>query len=128
MSQSKRWTFWKWTRIGIRRRCTVEVIIKETTVKSILLKHKKIDSWFISRYGMNLYRGCTHNCVYCDGRSEQYHVEGIFGENVEAKTNAVEILRKELNPLRKRVKLKPGYIMLEEVSAIAISPSKRSTS
>jgi len=26
----------------------------------------------ISRYGMNLYRGCTHNCVYCDGRSEGY--------------------------------------------------------
>ena len=44
--------------------------IKEIKAKSILRKHKKIDSWFLSHYGMNLYRGCTHNCVYCDGRAE----------------------------------------------------------
>jgi len=77
-----------------------------------LLKHKKIDSWFVSRYGMNLYRGCAHNCVYCDGRSERYQVNGIFGENVVVKTNAVEILRRELNPIGRRAKLKPGYIMM----------------
>jgi DNA repair photolyase len=88
------------------------MIIQEIEAKSILRKHKRIDSWFISRYGMNLYRGCAHNCVYCDGRSERYHVEGVFGERVTVKINAVEVLRRELNPKRKRVKLKPGYIML----------------
>lgn len=86
--------------------------IQEIKAKSILLKHSKIDSWFISRYGMNLYKGCTHNCVYCDGRSERYHVDGIFGENVAVKINAVEVLRRELKPIGRRARLKPGYIML----------------
>ncbi len=86
--------------------------IREIKAKSILIKHKKIDSWFVSRYGMNLYRGCAHNCVYCDGRSERYQVDGVFGENVAVKTNAVEILRRELKPIGRRVKLKPSYIML----------------
>jgi len=100
------------TSIGIRGGCIDGVIIRETKAKSILRKHKKIDSWFISRYGMNLYRGCVHNCVYCDGRSERYQVDGVFGENVAVKTNAVEILRKELNPIGRRAKLQPGFIMV----------------
>jgi len=100
------------TSISIRRGCINGVNIREIKAKSILLKHKKIDSWFVSRYGMNLYRGCAHNCVYCDGRSERYQVDGVFGENVAVKTNAVEVLRRELKPIGRRVKLKPGYIML----------------
>jgi len=95
-----------------RRRCICEVIIRETEARSILLKHKKIDSWFISRYGLNLYRGCAHNCVYCDGRSERYQVNEAFGENVAVKINAVEVLARELDPKRRRVKLKPSYMML----------------
>lgn len=86
--------------------------VKEIQAKSILRKHKKIDSWFLSRYGMNLYRGCTHNCVYCDGRSEGYYVDGEFGEDVAVKINAIEILSKELYPKRKRIPLKRGYIIL----------------
>ena len=86
--------------------------VREITAKSVLIKHKKIDSWFVSRYGMNLYRGCAHNCAYCDGRSERYQVEGVFGEDVSVKTNALEVLRKELKPIGRRVKLNPGYIML----------------
>ena len=100
------------TSIGIRRGCIDGVNIREIEAKSILLKHKKIDSWFVSRYGMNLYRGCAHNCVYCDGRSERYQVDGVFGENVAVKTNAVEVLRRELKPIGRHVKLKPGYVML----------------
>ena len=92
--------------INIKKGYTKEVNIREIEAKSILRKHKKIDSWFISRYGMNLYRGCTHNCVYCDGRAEGYYVDGEFGEDVVVKTNAIEILRRELDPKRKRVPLK----------------------
>jgi DNA repair photolyase len=88
------------------------VNIQEVKAKSILLKRGKIDSWFVSRYGMNLYRGCSHSCVYCDGRSERYRVDGVFGENVAVKTNALELLRKELKPIGRRVKLKPGYVMV----------------
>jgi len=88
------------------------VTISETEAKSILRKHKKIDSWFISRYGMNLYRGCTHNCVYCDGRSEGYYVEGTFGKDVEVKINAIDILKRELDPKRKRTPFKRSFIMV----------------
>src|SRR4030043_1094809 len=100
------------TSTSIDRRCIGEVTIQEIKAKSILLKHGKIDSWFVSRYGMNLYRGCTHSCVYCDGRSERYRVEGVFGEDVAVKTNAVEVLRRELKPIGRHAKLKPGFIML----------------
>jgi DNA repair photolyase len=88
------------------------VAIKEIKAKSILRKHKRIDSWFISQYGMNFYRGCSHNCVYCDGRSEGYYVEGEFGRDVWVKVNAINLLRKELNPRQKRTPFKRSYIML----------------
>jgi DNA repair photolyase len=61
---------------------------------------------------MNLYRGCSHNCVYCDGRSEGYYVEGEFGEDIAVKTNAIEVLSRELDPRRKRVPLKRGFFMV----------------
>ena len=86
--------------------------VREIEAKSILRKHKKIDSWFITRYGMNLYRGCRHNCVYCDGRSEGYYVEGEFGKDVVVKVNAIDILRRELDPKRKRVPFRPSFVML----------------
>ncbi|MFC1853076.1 radical SAM protein [candidate division CSSED10-310 bacterium] len=86
--------------------------VNEIEAKSLLRKSKKIDSWFISRYGMNLYRGCFHNCVYCDGRAEGYYVEGEFGEDVAVKVNAVEVLRRELDPRRKRIPLKRCYMFL----------------
>jgi len=88
------------------------VAISEVEAKSILRRHKKIDSWFISRYGMNLYRGCTHNCVYCDGRSEGYYVDGTFGKDIEVKINAIDILKRELDPKRKRTPFKRSFIMV----------------
>jgi DNA repair photolyase len=86
--------------------------IREIEAKSILRKSRKIDSWFLCRYGMNLYRGCAHDCTYCDGRAEKYAVTGTFGEEVEVKVNAVELLAKELDPTRRRVKLARSYLML----------------
>ncbi|MBN1897318.1 MAG: radical SAM protein [Spirochaetes bacterium] len=86
--------------------------IHEIQARSILRKHKKIDSWFLSRYGMNLYRSCPHNCIYCDGRYEKYQTEGEFGKDVFIKINAIDILKHELDPSRKRKPLRSGYIML----------------
>lgn len=86
--------------------------IKEVKAKSILRKHKKIESWFISHYGMNLYRGCSHNCVYCDGRAEGYYVDGEFGKDVVVKVNAIDILQRELSPKRKRTPFKRSFIMV----------------
>jgi DNA repair photolyase len=84
---------------------------KEIEAKSVLRKYKRIDSWFVSHYGMNLYRGCTHDCVYCDGRAESYFVQGDFGKDIVVKKNAIEILRKELNPKRRKIPLKRSYIL-----------------
>jgi DNA repair photolyase len=86
--------------------------IREIQAKTILRKYKKIDSWFIIRYGMNLYRGCAHDCVYCDGRAERYQVDGEFGEDVAVKTNAIDVLRRELDPARKRIAFKPAFFAL----------------
>jgi DNA repair photolyase len=61
---------------------------------------------------MNLYRGCAHNCAYCDGRSEGYYVEGEFGKDVFVKTNAVEVLSCELDPRRKRLPYKKSFIVV----------------
>jgi len=86
--------------------------IKEIKAKTILRKHKRIDSWFISQYVMNLYQGCIHDCIYCDGRSESYRVPGNFGRDVTIKTNAIEILEKEIRPSPRKQPLKPCYIMV----------------
>lgn len=45
--------------------------------------------------GMNLYRGCSHGCIYCDSRSEIYNMNHKF-EDIEVKQNALELLKKEL--------------------------------
>ena len=83
----------------------------EQQAKTILHNSRKIDSWFISKYRMNLYRGCQHNCVYCDGRSEKYNVKD-FESTVIVKTNAIEILERELNSRRKTDLKKSGFIMI----------------
>jgi len=86
--------------------------VREIEAKTLLRKHRKVDSWFVSQYGMNLYRGCTHNCVYCDGRAEGYYVDGEFGRDIVVKINAIDLLRRELDPKGKRKNPKQGFIML----------------
>ena len=70
-----------------------------------------------AKNGMNLYRGCSHGCIYCDSRSKCYHMEHDF-EDIEIKANAIELLENALK--RKRVKCMLGtgamtdpYIPLE---------------
>jgi len=95
------------------------VTVREIEAKSILIKRKKIDSWFITHYGMNLYRGCSHDCIYCDGRSEQYYVEGDFKKDIAAK-----ILSRELDPKRKRIPLKKSFICLGGGVADSYQPAE----
>ena len=42
-------------------------------------------------YGMNVYRGCSHGCIYCDSRSTCYQFSHAF-EDIEVKRNAPELL------------------------------------
>ena len=46
--------------------------------------------------GMNIYRGCTHGCIYCDSRSRCYQFAHPF-EDVEVKQNAPELLEHDWN-------------------------------
>lgn len=89
-----------------------QLLIEEITAKSIIRKYKKIDSWFLSRYGINLYRGCEHNCSYCDGRAEKYQTQNDFGNHVQVKMNALEIFEKELHSLTKRKNIPKGYFFV----------------
>jgi DNA repair photolyase len=52
------------------------------------------------RYGMNIYRGCTHGCIYCDSRSTCYRFTHPF-EDVEVKRNAPELLDRALRAKRR---------------------------
>jgi len=86
---------------------------REIPARSLLRRQKRVDSWFLSRCGMNLYRGCGHDCAYCDGRAEKYAVEGEFGAEVVVKVNAVELLRRELAPTPRRRESAPsGFVLL----------------
>ena len=67
--------------------------MKTIPAKTILQKTKSTD-WFGSEYNINLYRGCSHGCIYCDSRSECYQIEDF--ENIRAKENCLQILRDEL--------------------------------
>ena len=58
-------------------------------------------------YGMNVYRGCTHGCIYCDSRSACYHFTHPF-EDVEVKQNAPELLDLALKSKRKRCMIGTG--------------------
>ena len=68
--------------------------------------------------GMNLYRGCSHGCIYCDSRSTCYQINHDF-EDIEVKRNAPLILEEQLCRKRKRCMISTGamcdpYIPLEE--------------
>lgn len=53
-----------------------------------------------AKNGMNIYRGCTHGCIYCDSRSDCYNMRHDF-EDVEVKRNAPELLEKALASKRR---------------------------
>jgi DNA repair photolyase len=81
--------------------------------KSLLLTRKRSDSWFVARYHMNIYRGCVHDCAYCDGRAESYRVSGEFGRDVKVKVNAPELLARELDPAgRRKPKTPDSYVLV----------------
>ena len=58
-------------------------------------------------YGMNIYRGCSHGCIYCDSRSRCYQFTHPF-EDIEVKRNAPELLEAALKSKRKKSMIGTG--------------------
>ncbi len=82
--------------------------MKEIIAKSILS----------SKNHINLYRGCSHGCIYCDSRSEIYGKSNDF-ENIEVKVNALTLLEREFQKRRKKCMIMTGamtdpYIPIEK--------------
>jgi len=67
-----------------------EVIIYEHVQVKKMLHY--IDVWFLPfRWGVNTYRGCEHDCVYCNARYTHEHLglpTGEFAHRIIVKDNA----------------------------------------
>ena len=59
------------------------MIIEEYDAKSLVRT---------ARTSLNPYQGCEHDCVYCDGKSENYYMHDDFGQRIRVKKNAPELL------------------------------------
>ena len=93
-------------------------MIKEIRAKTLVSRVQGLDSYFGLDFGMNLYRGCQHHCIYCDSRSLCYGLDA-FDRDVLIKANAVELLESELRRKRKKGVIGTGsmhdpYMPLED--------------
>ena len=71
-----------------------------------------------AKNGMNIYRGCSHGCIYCDARSTCYQMKHDF-EDIEIKVNAPQLLERTLRSKRKKCMIGTGamsdpYLHLEK--------------
>lgn len=64
------------------------------------MHYKEYKTILSAKNGLNLFRGCTHGCIYCDSRSDCYQINHTF-EDIEVKANALDIFEQELKRRRK---------------------------
>ncbi len=81
------------------------------------MHYKEYKTILSAKNGMNIYRGCTHGCIYCDSRSTCYQMDHDF-DDVEVKKDAPNILIKQLKSKTKKSMIFTGsmsdpYIPLE---------------
>lgn len=86
------------------------------------MHYKHVKSILSPKNGMNLYRGCTHGCIYCDSRSDCYQMEHRF-EDIEIKANAIPLLEEALRKKRSRCMIATGsmsdpYLPLEKTEQL----------
>jgi len=82
------------------------------------MHYKEVKGILSPNNGMNIYRGCTHGCIYCDSRSKCYNMDHDF-EDIEIKSNALILMEEALKRKRKKCMIGTGamsdsYIHLEE--------------
>jgi len=84
--------------------------IVEINAKSIISRMR--DGFFAMRYlpfrlTANIYRGCTHGCVYCYAACTHYYMRSspnLFSKEIYVKKNAPEIFEKEIIKYEQRKK------------------------
>ena len=69
----------------------------------------KADDFFLADWNMNLYRGCSHGCIYCDSRSACYQIDRF--DTVRPKADALALLESEL-----RTKRRSGIVTMGAMS------------
>ncbi len=82
------------------------------------MHYKEVKAILSPQNGMNLYRGCTHGCIYCDSRSKCYRMNHDF-EDIEVKAKADELLEHTLKRKRSKGMITTGsitdpYVPIEE--------------
>lgn len=60
-----------------------------------------------AKNGMNVYRGCSHGCIYCDSRSACYNFDHNFSD-IAVKKDAPFLLEKALNSKRRKCMIGTG--------------------
>lgn len=68
--------------------------------KTLISNYMKDNMWFGTNYNMNIYKGCSHGCIYCDSRSECYGVDNF--DQVRAKENALALIERDLKSKRRK--------------------------
>jgi DNA repair photolyase len=68
---------------------------------------KEVKGLLSAANGMNISRGCTHGCIYCDSRSKCYRIEHDF-EDVQIKSNAPVLLEEALRRKRQKCTIGTG--------------------
>lgn len=72
--------------------------------KTIVSNNKVVSRDYLAcEYTMNIYRGCSHGCIYCFARSSYYKIHDF--DSVKAKRDALRIIRDDLQR-----KAKPGVV------------------
>ncbi len=71
------------------------------------MREKEAKTVLSPQNGMNIYRGCTYDCLYCDPRAKCYRNTGEFTD-VEVKVNAAELLEKSLRSKRRHCMIGVG--------------------
>lgn len=82
------------------------------------MHYKEVKAILSPQNGMNLYRGCTHGCIYCDSRSKCYRMDHDF-EDIEIKLRADDLLENTLKRKRRKGMISTGsmtdpYVPLEK--------------
>ena len=87
------------------------------------MHYKEVKAILSPQNGMNLYRGCTHGCIYCDSRSKCYRMSHDF-EDIEIKLKADDMLENTLKRKRRKGMISTGsmtdpYVPIEKDLAVS---------